>query len=224
MKPGDYVLDLLKEAPQRGRTIALIRHSKRNSFDGVPHHLREGVEITPEGILMARGFGESLGKIHPGKSLFLGHTVAKRCRMTAESICKGYPPYPPARILGCEPEIKSPVVNLDAIFALMNEFGGVEVVRRWINQEIPEDTMHNPHRYADDVLGTLLSFPGIEEKDLLVVIAHDVTILPIVFSVFGKTLHEIEFLNGIVIMADTDTAEIRYTDAELSLKAEQKIV
>jgi hypothetical protein len=184
MKPGDFVLDLLKKALNHGKTIALIRHSKRNFFDGVPDHLREGVEITSEGIVMAREFGESLGKMHSGKSLFLGHTVAHRCRMTAESICKGYPPDTPARILGCEPEIKSPVVNLDKILSLMNEFGGVEVVRRWIDLEIPEDIMHNPHRYSDDVLGTLLSFPGIGENDLLIVIAHDVTTLQILFSVF----------------------------------------
>ncbi|MFA6225856.1 MAG: hypothetical protein WC620_06685 [Methanoregula sp.] len=76
------------------------------------------------------------------------------------------------------------MVNLDKILSLMNEFGGVEVVRRWIDLEIPEDIMHNPHRYSDDVLGTLLSFPGIGENDLLIVIAHDVTTLQILFSVF----------------------------------------
>ena len=96
MKPGEFVLDILKEVPKNRRTIVLIRHSKRDSFEGVPDHLREGVVITPEGIRMAREFGESLGEILPGKPLVLGHTVARRCRMTAESIRDGYPPlFPP---------------------------------------------------------------------------------------------------------------------------------
>jgi len=86
MKPGDYVLDLLNNAPKDKRTIVLLRHSARNPFDGMPEHLREGVEITPEGVRLARAFGESLKEIFSGNHLFLGHTVALRCRMTTESM------------------------------------------------------------------------------------------------------------------------------------------
>jgi hypothetical protein len=223
MKPGDYVLDILKEAPENRKTIVLIRHSKRDSFAGMPDHLREGVEITPDGILMAREFGESLGKISPGKHLVLGHTVAHRCKMTAESIRDGYPPGIPARIIGCEPEIKSPVVHPERYIAIRDALGWREVIRKWLDQEISEDIFQDPHRYADYVLRNLFAYPGAKDRDLFVVIAHDITIFPIISSVFGVKVKPVEFLNGIVITADTDTAELQFADAESSLKTERKI-
>jgi hypothetical protein len=223
MKPGDFVLDILKETPKNRKTIVLIRHSKRNSFEGIPDHLREGVEITPEGILMAREFGESLGKILPGKPLFLGHTVANRCKMTAESIRDGYPS-DSVRILGCEPEIKSPVVNLEKFIAIRNELGWKEGIRRWLDQEIPENTLHNPRQYSDSVLRNLISCPAVGDRDLLIVIAHDITLFPIISRVFGENVKPIEFLNGIVITADTDTAVIHFNDKDFSLKKEWKIL
>ncbi|GAB6285581.1 MAG: hypothetical protein STSR0009_17820 [Methanoregula sp.] len=219
MKHGDFVLNILKEAPKNKKTIVLIRHSKRNSLKGIPDHLRDSVGITPEGILMAREFGESLGKILPGKPLFLGHTVAYRCRMTAESIRDGYPPDIPARILGCEPEIKSPVVNLDKLIAIRNELGWREGIRRWLDQEIPGNILQDPHQYSDYVLRNLLSCPDSGEQDLLIAIAHDITLFPIISRVFGEKVNAIEFLNGIVITADTNMADIRFADTELSLKA-----
>jgi hypothetical protein len=223
MKPGDYVLSLLNCVPVDRRTIVLMRHSARNSFDGMPEELREGVEITPEGIRMARTFGESLSEISPGENLFLGHTVARRCRMTAESIGEGYSPVGRVRILGCQPVIESPVVNPDKYVALRDELGWREGIRRWLDGEIPVDTLCNPDTYSEDILEKLLSFPVTGENNLLLVVAHDITLFPIVSSVFGKRVTAVEFLNGIVITVKGTTAEIHYSDAEFSLKAERDI-
>jgi hypothetical protein len=143
--------------------------------------------------------------------------------MTAESIRDGYPPTIPARILGCEPEIKSPVVHQERYIAIRDELGWREVIRKWLDEEIPEHTFHNPHRYSDYVVRNLLSCPGAGGGDLVVVIAHDITIFPIISSVFGVKVKPIEFLNGIVITADTNTAEFQFADAESSLKAIRKI-
>ncbi|WP_321507712.1 histidine phosphatase family protein [uncultured Methanoregula sp.] len=224
MKPGDYVLDLLREVPESGRTIVLIRHSARNSFDGIPEPLREGVEITPDGVRLAEAFGKSLAEIFTGKPLLLGHTVAHRCRMTARSIGDGYSPADSVRILGCQPEIGSPVVDPDNYVTLRSELGWREGIRRWLGQEIPEDTMRNPHTYSDEILSNLLSFPQAGENDLLIVVAHDITLFPIIFSIFGKNVTAVEFLNGIVITLNTTTAEIRYNDGKFSLKAERNII
>jgi hypothetical protein len=217
MKPGDYVLDLLKGLPKNKRTIALVRHSVRNSFEGIPGHLRDRVEITPEGVSLARAFGESLGEIFSGKFLFLGHTSALRCRMTAESIGDGYFPADHVQMLGCRPDITSPVVNPDKCIELLSEPGWSEGMKKWLNKEMPGDTLQNPQTYADEILKKLLSFPETGETDLLVVVAHDITLFPIVSCVFGKKITKVEFLNGIVIAADTMTAEFRYADAQCSL-------
>ena len=223
MKPGDFVLEILQESRKDRKTIVLIRHSKRDPFNGMPDLLREGVGITPEGIRMAREFGESLGEILPGKSLLLGHTAARRCRMTAESICDGYPPDTPARILGCEPAIPSPVVQLDRYVAIREEFGWHELIRKWLDREIDENTFRDPCRYADDIVRNLFACPGVQAGDLLLVVAHDITIFPIISRVFGVQVNPVEFLNVIVITADTDTAEFRFANAEMSLKAKRKI-
>ena len=224
MKPGDFVLDILKEVPKNRKTIVLIRHSKRDPFNGMPDLLRQDVEITPEGIHMARAFGESLGKILPENALVLGHTVANRCKMTAESIRDGYPSDNPARMLGCEPEIKSPVLHLARYVAIREEFGWHELIRKWLDQELPEDTFQNPHRYSDYVLRNLLTCPDVKEGDLFVVVAHDITIFPIISSVFGVKVKPIEFLNGIVITAGTNSAEFQFADSESSLKTVRRIL
>lgn len=220
MSHGDYVLNLLKEVPKTKKTIVLIRHSHRDSFRGIPDNLREGVELTREGILMARAFGESLGQIFPKKRILLAHTIAKRCQMTAESISHGYASPDRVRIVGCHPKVGSVVANPDNYISLREELGWQCLMQKWLNLEIPEQTLENPHKYCDTVLAGLVSFSGMYHDDLLVVIAHDVTIIPILFRIFGKPVTSIEFLNGIVLTGDSTSFEIRYADADHALKAE----
>ncbi|MFA4876345.1 MAG: histidine phosphatase family protein [Methanoregula sp.] len=222
MRSGDYVLDILRNVPREERTIVLVRHSERDSFDGIPEPLREGVEITPRGVSLARTFGESLGGIFIKKRLLLGHTAARRCKMTAESIKEGYFPADNVRILGCQPEIKSPVVDLNNFARLRDKLGWREGIIRWLGQEIPEDTMQNPLFYSDTILTNLLSYPQAGADELLVVVAHDITLFPILFSVFGKNVTAVEFLNGIVISSHADTLKFRYKDATCFLEAERK--
>jgi hypothetical protein len=58
---------------------------------------------------------------------------------------------------------------------------------------------------------------------MLVVVAHDITLFPLVFSLFGKPVTAIEFLNGVVILADADVATIQFRNAELVCEAERLI-
>ena len=223
MKPGSYVLDILQSAPKNQRIIFLIRHAKRDSLQGIPDHLRNTVGITPEGSVMAREFGESIKHIAPDKRLFLGHTAAKRSEMTARSICRGYSADNQPKILGCEPEIKSPVINLEKLVEVRNEFGWQELIRRWLGGEIPEDILWDPQKYSDEILGKLLNYPAVRPGDMLVVVAHDITLFPLVFSLFAKPVTAIEFLNGIVISADTKVAKIQFKNAEFSSETERLI-
>ena len=128
-----------------------------------------------------------------------------------------------AEILGCCPPIPSPVVHLERYAALREELGWRELIRQWLGEKIPEHTFHNPHRYADGIVHDLLACQGIPERELFIVVAHDITLFPIISRVFGRLVNPIEFLNGIVITADTDTAEFRFADADGALKAERKI-
>jgi hypothetical protein len=168
---------------------------------------------------MARAFGESLAQIVPGRRILLGHTPAKRCRMTAESIGCGYAAMDRVRILGCRPEVGSVVADPDMYIRLREELGWRDLMRRWLNEEIPGETLENPRTYCDTTLAGLVSFPEMTSDDLMVVIAHDVTILPIISSVFKRTKTSLEFLNGLVITGSPPAFEIRYRDANDSLMA-----
>jgi hypothetical protein len=220
MKPGSYVLDILQGAPKDQRTILLIRHSIRESFAGIPDHLFNTVGITPEGSVIAREFGESIKEIVPDKQLFLSHTVAKRSKMTARSICEGYSSDNQSKILGCEPEIQSPVVNLEKLVEARNEFGWQELLRKWLGREISEDILWDPQKYSDEILKKLLNYPAVRPGDMLVVVAHDITLFPLVFSLFGKPVQAIEFLNGVVISADGNVARIQFKNADLVCETE----
>jgi len=220
MNHGDYILELLKKHRETGRTILLIRHSVRDSLRCIPDGLHEDVPITPEGIVHAEEFGRKLKTIVPDKSLLIGHTAPRRCRMTAESICRGCSSPENTRDLGILPGVESVIVDPGNFSALWDELGWHTLMRQWLGGEIPEQTIHNPHRYSNGLLRKLVSFPGIEDTDLLVVVAHDVTIMPIIASACGTTLTTIDFINGIVISGDESGAEIRFADRENTLRAQ----
>jgi len=44
-----------------------------------------------------------------------------------------------------------------------------------------------------------------------------------VFTIFGKHVKAIEFLNGIVLSVNSDNAEIQFKNAEYSFKTERRI-
>jgi hypothetical protein len=224
MKPGDYVLNLIRDASEERRTIALIRHSKRESFDGVPGELRNAIEITDEGIVMARELGESMSQISHINRLLLGHTKAKRAKMTAQSIYDGYFSDNQATIIGCEPEIRSPLVNFENLVAVRKELGWKNLIIKWLNEELPPDTLRNPHEYTDEIMGKLLHYPGVGSGELLVFVAHDITLFPMISSLFGKDVKAVDFLNGIVISADTNHAEVSFDDGTYSFSTERRIL
>lgn len=218
VKPGEYILSLLKEAPDTEKTILFLRHSKRNSFAGIPDHLRPGVEITPEGRLMAREFGEALGHVAPGRRLFLAHTIARRCRMTAECILQGYSPASRFPMIEYPAEIGDPVRDYPAFIDLRETLGWQVLIRKWLDGEIPPTVMEEPVAYSGTLLHTLLSARDSGDGDLFVAVGHDITLFPILSWVFRKKLTSIDFLNGIVISSQGSTAEIQFADADCSLK------
>lgn len=220
MNHGDYILDLLRNHPGSGRTVLLIRHSVRDSLRCVPAGLRDDVPITPEGVVHAVEFGRKLKTIAPDTIVHLGHTAPRRCRMTAEAICTGYSSPDNTRDLGVVPDVNSVIVDPGAFSALWEEMGWHTLIRQWLSGNISEDTVHNPHWYTDQLLRNLAAFPAGDDSDLLVIVAHDVTIMPIVASVMGTLLTSIDFLNGVVISGDGSGAGIWYADSIHRLSGE----
>lgn len=219
MNHGHHILDLLKNHQTTGRTILLIRHSVRESFQGIPDGLRDEVPITPDGIVHAEEFGRRLRGIAPDRPLMLGHTAPRRCRMTAASIRTGYSFPGQVRDLGVITHIGSVITDPVRFHALWEERGWHALMREWLSGGIPEDTLTDPYRYSDRVLEGLVSRTAVEDGGLLVAVAHDVTILPIVARACGTVLTTIDFLNGVLISGDMTGAEVRFADAKNTLCA-----
>lgn len=220
MNHGDHVLELLKKDQGTGRTILLIRHSVRESLRKIPPALRNDVAITPEGIACAEEFGRKLKLIAPHKTLHVGHTAPLRCCMTAECIRRGFSSPDMTQDLGVLPHVENVIVDPGRFSALWEERGWHSLMREWLGGEIDGHTLENPQRYSNRLLERLVSIPLANDSDLLVVVAHDVTILPVLASACGTTLTTIGFLNGIMIRGDESLAEIRFADPEHTLRAE----
>lgn len=215
-KPVFYAL---RRLPERERTVILIRHANRPSFEGVPYDIRPHVEITPEGIENARRFGVSLAPVIEGKRIHLLHTPARRCRMTAMAIRDGLSPGNTAGIgIGDAPHIADPVRDLEEFRRLNEQFGWSELIRRWLAGKIDEGVLWNASRYSEDLLKQVLEGPGFCPGEVRIVVAHDITLFPFIHTYFGRCMTTIGYLDGIVVKADTQTMEVGFDDVSLSME------
>jgi hypothetical protein len=215
---GKPVFHTLRQLPERERTVILIRHANRPSFEGVPYDVRPHVEITPEGIENARRFGISLAPVVSGKRIHLLHTPATRCRMTAMAIREGLSPGNTADIgIGQAPLIADPVRDLERFRHLNEQYGWHELIRRWLEGRVDEEVLWNPGWYSDALLKQVLDGPDFRPGEIRIVVAHDVTLFPLIHTYFGRYMTAIEYLHGIVIKADTETMDVGFEDAMRSV-------
>ncbi|MDD1711536.1 MAG: histidine phosphatase family protein [Methanoregulaceae archaeon] len=215
---GRPVFHTLRQIPERERTVILIRHSNRPSFEGVPYHIRPHVELTPEGVENARRFGSSLAPVVEGKRIHLLHTPATRCRMTAMAIREGLSPGKTAGIgIGQAPQIADPVRDLDQFRHLNEQYGWHELIRRWLDGQVDDGVLWNASWYSDELLKQVLNGPGFHSGEVRIVVAHDITLFPLIHTYFGRYMTTIDYLHGIVVKADTEAMEVGFEDTLLSL-------
>lgn len=214
---GAPILDLLRDGTVGIRTAVYLRHSIRNSLAGIPAHQQLAAEITPEGALRAREFGEALQRLVPGRRLVLGHTIARRSRMTASCIGAGYAPDGHYRMIDYRRDIDDLILDPDAFLALRDAIGWEPLLRRWLGRGVPRDIMRDPHVYADTHLEQLIAVDGGDDRDLFVVIGDDITLFALVSRLFGRTITTVDFLNGIAITTDGTTSEARFSGGEETL-------
>jgi hypothetical protein len=216
---GKPVYHALRQLPERERTVMLIRHADRPSFEGVPYDIRPHVELTPEGIENARRFGTSLTPAVSGKRIRLLHTPAIRCRMTAMAIREGLSPGNTAGIdIGPAPPIADPVRDLDQFRHLNEQFGWHELIQRWLAGQVDEEVLWNARWYSDELLKQVMDGPDFRPGEIRIVVAHDITLFPLIHTYFGRCMTTIGYLNGIVVKADTKAMDMGFEDAVLSVE------
>jgi hypothetical protein len=139
--------------------------------------------------------------------------------MTAMAIRDGLSPGNTAGIsIGEAPIIADPVRDLDRFRHLNEQFGWHELIRRWLAGQVDEGVLWNASRYTDDLLKQVLDGPGFRPGDVRIVVAHDITLFPLIHTYFGRCMTTIDFLNGIVVKADTRTMDVGFEEVSLSVE------
>jgi len=211
------VFSLLRHMSERDRTIILIRHSHRPSLQKIPYEMRPEVELTPEGITMARQFGEALCDVIPDGRIHLLHTPAKRCLMTATALQEGLSSCDFADItIRSDPEIIDPIVDLEKFREQREYFGWHGLIRNWLGRKIDTGILWNPEEYSERLMELLLECPYVKKGDILLVVAHDITLFPVIHTYFKRCMTTIGYLNGIVMKSDECITEIGFEENIMS--------
>ncbi len=214
------IRSLLGRMPGRDRTVVLIRHSKRPSLAAVPYDRRPEVELTPEGITMAREFGNSLYDLIGDRRIYLLHTAAKRCQMTARALEEGLSSRGPTlTMIRSDPEIRDPIVDLEKFRDVRESFGWQGMIKNWLGRRIDIGILEDPETYAGMIVKLLLDCDYLDSGDVLITVAHDITLFPLIHSYFGRCLTTIGYMNGIVMRSDGDRTEIGFEEEIVSLSS-----
>jgi broad specificity phosphatase PhoE len=177
------------------------------------------VELTPEGITNARCFGESLRGAGKDKKIHFLHTPATRCRMTAMAIRDGLSPGMPEDIRIREaPEIIDPVLDLEKFRELHDYYGWHALIGQWLAGKIDEGVLWNPGQFSDELLKRVLDGQDFRPQETRIVVAHDITLFPLIHTYFRRSLTSIDYLNGIVIKTDAGKTDIGFERDILSLR------
>lgn len=212
------VRSLLERMPGRDRTIVLIRHSKRPSLASVPYDRRPGVGLTPEGITMAREFGNSLYDLIGERRIYLLHTAAKRCQMTARALEEGLSSRGPAiTMIRADPEIRDPIVDLEKFRDVRESLGWQGMIKNWLGRKIDPGILEDPETYANMIVRMLLDCDYLDSGDVLITVAHDITLFPLIHTYFRRCLTTIGFMNGVVMRSDGDRTDIGFEEEIVSL-------
>jgi len=65
----------------------------------------------------------------------------------------------------------------------------------------------------------LLDCDYLDSGDVLITVAHDITLFPLIHSYFGRCLTTIGYMNGIVMRSDGDRTEIGFEEEIVSLSS-----
>lgn len=201
---GNKIIQAIRQLDGQEKTIVLVRHSERPSFDGMPVELWNSVELTERGIEEAKRFGMAVSTDGAVRNLRVHHWGLKRCVMTADAISIGASKagsnvHGPTAI-----HLISPIVNHKDY---QKEVGGVPwdvFVNNWLSVAGPQFGMMAPPQFAKEILRSLrnekLTAPG----GATLVATHDLHIIPLIKYVFNETQPWIDFLDGIALKVDSD--------------------
>ncbi len=169
------------------QSAIVIRHAERFAIKGNDAHYTTG--LTDKGLLDASDFGNALPRHFGGYRLF--HSEAKRCRQTAEQICRSL------KSAGKDATIAGPsdVIGISYMLADINtafnesERHGNKFIRTWFDGHLEpgiymalDETLA---QHLDYLRSTLASSPGLD-----IHVTHDWNINVLREGIFGMKHEE----------------------------------
>lgn len=131
--------------------------------------------------------------------------------MTAVAIRDGLSPGNAAGIgIGDAPQIADPVRDLTGFRQLNEKHGWHGMIRQWLSGRIDEGILMDTASYSDELVRELLRDHEFPPGETRIVVAHDITLFPLIYRYFGRCITTIGFLNGIVIQAGPDEMDIGF--------------
>ena len=192
---------LLQESPSRGRAVVVLRHSERPSFDGVPMKDWNGVGLTPEGFEAAERLGRSLVERLGISNLRSYGWGLKRCQDTSRAIAKGAKDAGGLAAFKGEIGFVSPIADRTTYDAILGTPRFEGVIMDWLRRK--EQGVYVPiDKYSSLILGQLIKVNERESEAAIVIATHDLHILPIVSSIFGRPIRNVGYLDGPVLRMD----------------------
>lgn len=212
---GQGVLDLFSQLPAVDKTVLLIRHSERPSFDNIPVGEWNKVLLTPQGKEAAKDFGRALAQNAGVEGLRVYSWGLRRCAETAEAIASG------AKEEGCRtspPEpirLRSPVADREKYDTVLQRGGYERLLDEWLGKgtgrSAPAEAVMVPvDEYAPEIFRGLLEDGVCGRHGTSVVVTHDLHIIPLARRVFGPEASMPGFLEGVVVKAGPQTTHIGY--------------
>ena len=207
---GNNVIELVTKLSRMDRTVLVIRHSERPSFDNIPMEDWNNIGLTSKGVKAAKDLGKALAKEVKISSLSSYGWGLKRCIDTAEAIAAG------ADGVGCEIRERG-VLRFDSPIADRNKYDNAirsghwaEFVASWLSGEVQQNAMVPVDKYAPEIFRGLLDSRFCGAQNTSIIVTHDLHILPLVNYVFDMPVSTLDYLDGIVIKSSAGDVQIGF--------------
>ncbi len=217
---GRNVLEWVAMPPPVDRTVLLIRHSERPSFDAVPFGEWDKVSVTERGVHAARDFGGLLARSAGGSKLRVYSWGQKRCVDTAGAIAKGAKDADCCAVEERALRLPSPIQNREKDDRTIQSAAWEEGVLNWLGAGIEQDIMVPINTYAPVIVRELLGASVCGNREVAVVATHDLHIIPLLSHIFGAPIREVDYLDGLVIKVGPEQAHAAFSKMSKLLEAD----
>lgn len=215
---GQWIIRRIAELPHTSRTVAIIRHSERPDFRDIPPEDWNSVLLTSNGERVAVEFGNALVGEANATSVKAEGWGLSRCQLTAEKIYEG------ARTSGGTgsaysevSDLQSPILDLGLYRKHVKNGKYSEMVRDWFNGGPLSDAMKPYKQYSRKIISNILGGHMLNDRNITIIVTHDLYVLPIINQVFDLRNTEVDFLDGILITSKGEELDFFTKDLQRDL-------